>query len=223
MKNRISKILGHFPSLYGYLSSLRSKFSRLVHLKDAKVINKSTNLLVIRDVYGEDNVIEIGENCKGKVKIKIRGERNTVIIGSDCSFGLDCSLWVEGNDSTIRIGSKTTMTRRCQINCQESGRSIVLGEDCMLANTIVVRTSDSHPIYDRETGERLNPAKDVRIGNHVWIAPDVKIMKGAVIGDGAIIGSDTTITKEVKPYEMVVGRPQKVVKTGINWSREALF
>lgn len=48
-------------------------------------------------------------------------------------------------------------------------------------------------------------------------------MKGAVIGDGAIIGSDTTITKPVDPNTLVVGRPQKVVKTGVKWTREALF
>lgn len=115
------------------------------------------------------------------------------------------------------------MTMRVHLNCQENSRRIIIGEDCMLSNNIIIRTSDSHPIYDRNTKCRINPPKDVKIDNHVWIAPNSKIMKGAVIGEGAIIGSDTTVTKKVEPFSLVVGRPQKVVKTDVCWTREALF
>lgn len=62
------------------------------------------------------------------------------------------------------------------------------------------------------------------IGNHVWIAPNSKIMKGAVIADGCIVGSDTTVAKEFKqPNSLIVGRPARVVKSNVNWTREKLF
>lgn len=115
------------------------------------------------------------------------------------------------------------MTRICHINCQENDKSIAIGQDCMFSNNIIIRTSDSHPIYDMNTHKRLNEAKDIEIGNHVWIAPNTKIMKGARIGDGCIIGSDSTLSKEVPSNVLVVGRPGKVVKENVEWTREALF
>lgn len=219
VKTVLKRIIKHLPIVKNVVVDMK----RWRHRNDAQVENNSPNLLIIKDFIGEGNVVNIRKENIGTLRIRIRGNNNKIEIGSNCSFGPDCSLWIEGSHSLITIGSNTTMTRRVQINCQEDNRKIVLGEDCMLANTIVIRTSDSHPIYDKETGERINPAKDVEIGNHVWIAPNSKVMKGAKIGDGAIVGSDTTVSKPVEPNTMVVGRPQKVVKTGIEWSREKLF
>ena len=70
---------------------------------------------------------------------------------------------------------------------------------------------------------RINPPKSVVVGSHVWIAPNSKIMKGADIGDGAIIGSNTIVTKPVPANTLVVGAPAKVVKENVMWTREKLF
>ena len=43
------------------------------------------------------------------------------------------------------------------------------------------------------------------IGNDVWIGCNSTIMRGVSIGDGAIIGSNSVITKDVAPYPIVVG------------------
>lgn len=43
------------------------------------------------------------------------------------------------------------------------------------------------------------------IGNDVWIGCNSTIMRGVSIGDGAIIGSNSVITKDVAPYSIVVG------------------
>jgi acetyltransferase-like isoleucine patch superfamily enzyme len=48
---------------------------------------------------------------------------------------------------------------------------------------------------------------DVNIGNDVWIGMDTLILNGVTINDGAIIGSNSVVTKDVKPYEFVAGNP----------------
>lgn len=93
----------------------------------------------------------------------------------------------------------------------------------MLSNHIIIRTSDSHPIYDVTTRKRLNSAKSVAIGEHVWIAPDTKIMKGAIIGNGCIVGSNTMVNKSFPDNSLIVGMPAKIVKSNIYWTREKLF
>lgn len=99
----------------------------------------------------------------------------------------------------------------------------ICGKDCMFSNTIIVRTSDSHAIIDTITHKRINPAKNVIIGDHVWIAPSTTIMKGAKIGSNTIIGSHTLVTKEIPSNVLAVGMPAKIVKEGVTWSREDII
>ena len=129
---------------------------------------------------------------------------------------------MEGDNITIRIGKNSTFTQIVHFCAQENGQSIDVGEDCMFSNTIIVRTSDSHAIYD-DNGIRINQPKSVRIGNHVWIAPNSKIMKGATIGDGCVIGSNSFVTKDIPSNSLAVGSPAKVVRENIKWTREKLF
>lgn len=177
-----------------------------------------------KQIDGVGNHIVIGESTflKG-TKFRIIGNNNTITIGKKCYIGKGCSFWMEGNNISITIGDRNSFTCICHLNAQEDGSSIKIGNDCMFSNNIIVRTSDSHPIYDLQTNQRINPAKNVIIGNHVWIAPQSIIMKGAEIANGAIIGSRTFVTKKIPENSLAVGAPAKVVKTNVSWSRENII
>lgn len=56
----------------------------------------------------------------------------------------------------------------------------------------------------------------VSIGNDVWIGAHAIIMPGIEIGDGAVIGAGSIVTKDVKPYEIVAGNPAKHIKYRFN-------
>ena len=50
------------------------------------------------------------------------------------------------------------------------------------------------------------------VGNDVWLGYQSLIMPGVTIGDGAIIGSRSVVTKDVPAYTIVAGAPAKVVR-----------
>lgn len=180
--------------------------------------------LVNKDIQGKNHSILIEEECiLCNTKIYIRGNNNKIIFEKGCHIGENCSFWMEGNNISIIIGEGTTFTHTVHFCAQEDGTTITVGKDCMFSNNIIVRTSDSHPMYDIENGNRINMPHDVLIGEHVWIAPNTKIMKGAIIGNGAVIGSDTMVTKEIPTNSLAVGHPAKVVRQNIEWTREKLF
>ena len=52
----------------------------------------------------------------------------------------------------------------------------------------------------------------VVIGHDVWIASNVTIMGGVKIGNGAVIGANSVVAKDVPPYSVVVGNPARVIK-----------
>ncbi len=199
------------------ISRLKSRLFR-----ENTIVNNSRHTFR-NDILGKGNCVTIGRRCKlNRCTIRIRGNNNTLTIEDNCYIGPLCSFWIEGNNSYIHIGKNCTFTLRIHINVQEDNMHIRMGEDCMLSNTIVIRTSDSHPIYNAE-GIRLNYPKPVTIGDHVWIAPDTKIMKGAEIGDGCIIGSNSMVNSKIPANTIAVGTPAKVIRHDIKWTRETLF
>ena len=53
---------------------------------------------------------------------------------------------------------------------------------------------------------------DIVIGNDVWIGGRVIILPGVKIGEGAIIGAGSVVTKDVSEYDVVAGNPARVIK-----------
>ena len=54
--------------------------------------------------------------------------------------------------------------------------------------------------------------KDIHIGPNVWIGADVTILPGCVIGEGAIIGACSCVTKDIPPLAIVGGNPARILK-----------
>ena len=53
---------------------------------------------------------------------------------------------------------------------------------------------------------------DTVIGNDVWIGQNAVILPGVHIGDGAIIGANSVVGRDVDPYTIVVGNPARVLR-----------
>ena len=56
-------------------------------------------------------------------------------------------------------------------------------------------------------------SRPVRVGHDTWIGHGAIVMKGVTIGNGAIIGAQSVVTKDVAPYAVVAGAPARF----INW------
>jgi len=54
--------------------------------------------------------------------------------------------------------------------------------------------------------------KPLEIGHDVWIGTNATVVRGVNIGNGAVIGANSVVTKEVPPYAIVAGCPAKVIK-----------
>ncbi|MFU0967054.1 acyltransferase [Kluyvera ascorbata] len=178
-------------------------------------------------------------NCK----ITFRGSNNKLTVADgaiiNCVISFDCnnaiveigSHSVEripfrasmrvGEDARITIGNNVTCTSTVFISAVE-GACVEIGEDSMIASGVVIRSDDAHPIFDVETGRRLNPARDVKIGNHVWLGDRCAIMSGSSIGDGSIIGIGSIVKKKIPNNSVAAGVPAKVIKKNVAWERPHL-
>lgn len=159
-----------------------------------------------------DNSVKI-RNCK----IKIRGKGNSLIVHSLCSLN-GLNIEIRGENSTIEIGKCCVIGKNTYLSAKE-GCSIKIGNNCMFSRNINIMTSDGHSIMSNN--RRLNSAKSIEIGNHVWLADDVIVLKGTKICDNSVVGISSVITKSFdKTNVLIVGNPGKIIKTDINWKEE---
>ncbi len=66
--------------------------------------------------------------------------------------------------------------------------------------------SDEKAVFD------WRRSRPVRVGHDTWIGHGAIVMKGVSIGNGAIIGAQSVVTKDVPPYAVVAGAPAKHIK-----------
>lgn len=73
-----------------------------------------------------------------------------------------------------------------------------------------------HAYWDLSTSCHLTnqniAGRTTHIGHDVWIGADSIIKQGITIGDGAVIGANSFVNKDVPPYAIVVGSPAKILK-----------
>lgn len=168
--------------------------------------------------HGENNQLIIGKGCRlSNCKVEFYGDNNQVIIEHDCK-GRTLDVWI-GDGSKIEIKNHSHFVGNIHIASIE-GKTVHIGERCLFSSEIVLRTSDSHSILDMENN-RVNPAADVWIDDHVWIGQQVMILKGAKIGRDSIVGTRALVTGKVFPDNVVIaGSPAKVIKEDVQWHHE---
>jgi len=171
------------------------------------------------DVIGDGNKIVIGRGgVLTNVRFRLRGSGHHIEFGENCRVSSGALLWFEDENGSLRVGSNTTMVD-VHIAVTEPGSKVVIGEDCMIANDIDLRTGDSHSVTNIITGERLNYPDNINIGRHVWIAPHSVILKGVNIGDNSIVATGAVVTKSFESNLIIGGNPAKIIKSGVSWSR----
>ena len=107
-----------------------------------------------------------------------------ITTGKYCSIGRDCNFFLHANHRTDWI---TTSSQ--------------------LYGPVTPEIADMHMKMGHPSCKG-----DIVIGNDVWIGAKSTIMSGVNIGDGAVVGGGSVITKDIPSYAIVVGNPGKVVK-----------
>jgi acetyltransferase-like isoleucine patch superfamily enzyme len=90
---------------------------------------------------------------------------------------------------------------------------IKIGYGTAISNNVVIRDNDAHKIIYEE----YVSTKPVEIGSHVWIGTNVTILKGIKIGDGAVVGANSLVNKDIPAKCLAAGVPAKIIKENIEW------
>ena len=110
---------------------------------------------------------------------------------------LDCK-------SGLTIKKNSVINNSCRIDPRGG---VFIGENVSISQDVVILTAD----HDLNTSKFDGRTGKVVIEDYVWIGTRATILKGLIIGKGAVIAAGSIVTKDIEPYTVVAGIPAKVI------------
>lgn len=107
----------------------------------------------------------------------------------------------------ISLGKRIFINSGCRF--QDQG-GITIGDDCLIGHNAVIATLQ-HDIHPARRGDLI--PSPVVIGRNVWLGANVTVLPGVTIGDDAVIGAGSIVTKDIPPRSIAVGSPARVVRS----------
>lgn len=135
---------------------------------------------------------------------------------------------VRGELMTFAHGGRITIGEYCYIGEQSyiwSAKNILIGNRVLISHNVNIFDNITHPISASARHDQFKSIitighpksldlseQPVIIGDDVWVGCLSIILKGVTIGEGAIIGAGSIVTKDVPPYTIVAGNPAKIIR-----------
>ena len=93
------------------------------------------------------------------------------------------------------------------LDCAEVrfGDHVFIGPNCNFYTA-------GHPLDAETRNKGLEFAKSITVGNNVWFGGNVTVLPGISIGDNAVIGAGSVVTKDIPAFAVAAGNPCKVIK-----------
>ncbi len=176
--------------------------------------------------------IKVGNNVKflGRVKVKLRGNPQNIIIGNNVVLGKNVDLrnrengkiilhervYLDDNvriiaarDGKVEIDVGTELGSGTVIN---SGGETIIGKFCMIAGNVQINAQDHELNKGKYIKDQLYNFGKIIIGSDVWIGSFSAVVVNTTIGEGAVIGANSLAKGEIPPFAICVGSPAKVIK-----------
>lgn len=120
-------------------------------------------------------------------------------------------------EKVLKIGKNVQINDYVHITAM---KNVSIGDNVLIASKVYI-SDCSHGSYKGDLADtsplsipknRPYSTADVVIEKNVWIGEFVSVLPGVSIGEGAIIGTMSVVTKSIPPYSIAVGSPAKVIK-----------
>jgi len=182
-------------------------------------MNVKNLVYYFREKVNPRKISHHGKNTKLRGIVDKRSLKSKISIGNDCLIEGD--LVTETDGSEIIIGNNVFLGGGSLIDCVST---IVIDNDVLISHGCILADSNNHSIsYSIRKGDLADwmkkehdwsttYSKPIRISKGAWIGMRAIILKGVNIGEGAIVGAGSVVTKDVPPYTIVAGNPAKIIR-----------
>jgi acetyltransferase-like isoleucine patch superfamily enzyme len=160
-----------------------------------------------------------GEGTRVHGAVDKRGAGSRIDVGSECT--IDGLLITEAPGSFVHIGNNVLVGGQSMLTAV---RGITVEDDVLISYQCIITDSDNHSLRyslrkndhrewmaGRHDWSKASTA-EVRICKGAWLGARVIVTKGVTIGEGAVCGMGSVVTRDVAPYTVVAGNPARVIR-----------
>jgi acetyltransferase-like isoleucine patch superfamily enzyme len=126
-------------------------------------------------------------------------------LGNHCRLGrgveFDTSL-----AGHIRVGARVRINSGTII---VSNSRVVIGDDTLIGEYVSIRDANHGVAAGSLIRTQPQTISEINIGRDVWIGRGCCILKGVSVGDGAVIGANSVVTRDVPPGHIYAGAPAR--------------
>lgn len=133
--------------------------------------------------------------------------------GKKFTFRKSFSLIIDGDSAKVEIGDNVFFNNFCTI---ASMNKITIGDNTIFGENVKIY-DHNHEFRNAEIpikNQGYNSAS-IHIGKNCWIASNVIILKGVVIGDHCIIGAGNIVYKDVADNSVLLSKQEQLLKTSV--------
>lgn len=153
-----------------------------------------------------------GAKIEGTVwlrSVEVPRQAHRIALGAGAALDRGATLLLSGSPQAglaIRIGRRVYINRHTILDATEA---IEVGDDCMIGPCCYITDHDHEPGPDGRPASGPLRARPVKIQARAWIGAHVTILKGVTIGENAVVGAGSVVTKDVLARTVVVGNPAR--------------
>lgn len=162
----------------------------------------------LRALYQKSRLGYLGKRVYFDKRVELMRFPINIYVDNDAVIKEGARICSCNNDAIIRIGERTTIGYHTFIFASSG---IEIGNDCLIAPFVYIVDSNHQAERSQNINLQPNISNPIKIGDDVWIASSVTILKGVNIGDGAIIAANSVINKDIGNYEIWGGTPAKKI------------
>lgn len=195
-----------------------SQFEKMI---DNKIIGMPELINAEINFRGKNNILFCDNNIKlENVILDFNGNNSIVYLSSDLVNNFKVEIY---NNSFLFLGKDIKLGSSIKISVHEC-QNVFIGDDCIIGDNAYISTSNSFPIYDGNTKERINYSKSVFIGDHVFLGNSSYISRGVYIGSGAIVGDCAFIPSysKIPSNSLLSGNPAVIIRENVFFTDEFL-
>jgi acetyltransferase-like isoleucine patch superfamily enzyme len=149
-----------------------------------------------------------GTICKPNVEFRLT-DNAKIVFGENCVIQNFTFIQLTKPEPKLIVGNHVVIGRH---NIITAKKSVVIGDYTRIGSYVQIIDSGHGIDKDKLIMDQEAIIAPVVIGKDVWIGVGARILKGVTVGDHAVIGANSVVTKDVPPYAVVGGVPAKILK-----------
>lgn len=163
------------------------------------------------EIEGEgssNNVIILAGNYDSDCKIRFTGSNGQVFLAGNTKWCRFKGSILMRSDTSFALGRGVSANR---VQIIVSGPGVLVGDDCMIANRVEIRTHSGHGFLNLKTGAIEGKSQSLVIEPHVWIGENAKLFMVPKVGACSVVAYNAVVTREVPRLSTAKGFPAKSV------------